>query len=190
MAKFIYLILFLIIKSVYLPLNKRKSRYYWKLKIDDSIPFLPAFIIPYVSYFPYIVVTIVSLWNTHYIFEFFTSYIISYVMAGIFWYLVPNGVKRPQVAGRDILSRLIAYIYKHDDDTNGFPSAHVFATLICSYFLYLAFPIFFPVILFMGIAIIASTVLVKQHYIVDILGGGIVFFVSICLMRFFLLLQI
>lgn len=190
MAKVLYLIMFLIVKSIYLPLNKRKSKYYWKLKIDDSIPFLPVFIIPYVSYFPYIVVTIISMWNTPHVYEFFGSYIISYVVAGIFWYLIPNGVKRPDVSGQDVFSRLTSYIFKHDDDTNGFPSAHVFATLICSYFLFLSFPAFLPLILFMAIAIIASTVLVKQHYVVDILGGGIVFFVSICLMRFFLLLQI
>lgn len=189
MEKIIFLILFLIVKSIYLPLNKRKSRYYWKLKIDDSIPFVPVFIIPYVSYFGYIVVTIFSLWNTQYLFEFFTSYIITYIVAGIFWYLVPNGVRRPTITGKDMFSRLTASIYKHDDDTNGFPSAHVFATLICSYYLFLSFPAFTPLILFMAISIIASTVLVKQHYAIDILGGILVFFVSVPIARF-LLLQI
>ncbi|MFZ2026137.1 MAG: phosphatase PAP2 family protein [Microgenomates group bacterium] len=187
MEKFIYLVLFLIVKSVYLPLNKRKSKYYWKLKIDDSIPFLPVFIIPYISYFPYIIVTIISIWNTRYVYEFFASYIISYVVAGIFWYLVPNGVKRPTITGKDVFSRMTAYIFKHDDDTNGFPSAHVFATLICSYFLFLAFPAYFLFVLFMACAIIASTVLVKQHYVIDILGGILVFFVSVFLMKFLLL---
>lgn len=185
MAKFIYLALFLVVKSIYLPLNKRKSRYYWKLRIDDFIPFVPIFIVPYVSYFAYIVLTIVALWETPYVYEFFTSYIISYLVAGAFWFLIPNGVKRPKIVGKDIFSKLTAYIYSHDDDTNGFPSAHVFATLICSYFLFLSFPTFLPFILFMAIAIIASTVLVKQHYAIDILGGIIVFLVSVPLSKLF-----
>lgn len=187
MLKVVYLVLFLIVKSIYLPLNKRRSKYYWKLKIDDHIPFLPVFIIPYVSYFAYIGITIISLWNTRHIFAFFTTYIISYVVAGIFWYLVPNGVKRPTIIAKDPFSKLTLYIFKHDDDTNGFPSAHVFATLICSYFLLLAFPAFLPLILFMACAIIASTVLVKQHYAIDIVGGILVFLVSNFLMRFLLL---
>lgn len=189
MEKIIFLILFLIVKSIYLPLNKRKSKYYWKLKIDDSIPFIPVFIIPYISYFGYIVFTIFALWNTRFIFEFFTAYIITYVIAGIFWYFVPNGVRRPTITGKDIFSRLTSYVYGHDEDTNGFPSAHVFATLICSYYLFLPFPAALPLILFMAISIIASTVLVKQHYAIDILGGILVFFVSVPIAKF-LLLQI
>lgn len=185
MTKLLYLIVFLVVKSIYLPLNKRKSRYYWKLRIDDFIPFVPIFIVPYVSYFAYVVLTIVALWNTSYVYEFFTSYIISYLVAGAFWYLIPNGVKRPKIVGKDIFSKLTAYIYSHDDDTNGFPSAHVFATLICSYFLFLSFPIFLPFILFMAITIIASTVLVKQHYAIDILGGIIVFLISVPLSKLF-----
>ena len=92
MSKILLLIIFLLAKSIYLPLNKRKSKYYWKIKFDDSIPFIPIFIIPYLGYLFYILATIILLWNTKYINNFFIIYIIFYILAGLFWYFVPNGV--------------------------------------------------------------------------------------------------
>jgi membrane-associated phospholipid phosphatase len=176
--KFYLLAIFLIVKSIYLPLNKRKSKYYWKIALDDKIPFLPLFIVPYFGYFLLIAFTIVSLWNTAYIYRFLITYIISYVLAGIFWYLFPNGVKRPMLANNTILNKVLIHLYKHDNDTNGFPSAHVFATLICWYFLVQIFPAYSLLVGLIGACIIASTVFIKQHYILDILGGIGVFFLS------------
>ncbi|MFA6081034.1 MAG: phosphatase PAP2 family protein [Patescibacteria group bacterium] len=180
MNKIFLLILFLLVKSVYLPLNKRKSRYYWKIKIiDDNIPLIPVFIIPYLGYFIYIIATIIFLWNSSVINIFFVTYIISYIIAGFFWYFIPNGVKRPVIKGKDIFSKLITLIYKYDDDTNGFPSAHIFGTLICSYFLSLVFPQQTILIWLVNFLICISTVFVKQHYVLDIVGGIITFWLSI-----------
>jgi membrane-associated phospholipid phosphatase len=180
MNKTLLLILFLLVKSVYLPLNKRKSKFYWKIRIiDDYIPLIPIFIIPYLGYFIYIITTIILLWNSNYIYFFFTTYIISYIIAGFFWYFIPNGVKRPLIKGKDIFSKLIALIYKYDDDTNGFPSAHIFGTLICSYFLTLVFPQQTILIWLINFLICISTVFVKQHYVLDIAGGIITFWLSI-----------
>ena len=179
MNKILLLIIFLLAKSIYLPLNKRKPKYYWKIKFDNSIPFIPIFIIPYLGYFFYILATIIYLWNTKYINNFFITYIISYILAGLFWYFVPNGVKRPKIYKKDIFSKLINYIYGIDEDTNGFPSAHIFATLICSYFLAFAFPEHLILVLLATFLISISTVFVKQHYVLDVLGGIVTFWLSI-----------
>ena len=185
MNKIFLLILFIFAKSIYVVLNKRKSKYYWKIKFDDFIPLIPIFIIPYIGFYIYIITTIIFLWNTKYINNFFITYIIAYILAGLFWYFIPNGVKRPVIYKRDIFSKLTAYIYKHDDDTNGFPSAHIFATLICSYFLFLAFPEQLFSILATALLISASTVFVKQHYILDIFGGIITFWLSLMISGLF-----
>lgn len=185
MNKILLLFILLLVKSIYLPLNKRKSKYYWKIKFDDSIPFIPVFIIPYIGYFFYVIATIIFLWNTKYINNFFITYIISYILAGLFWYFVSNGVKRLKIERKDIFSRLTKFIYKYDDDTNGFPSAHIFATLICPYFLFLAFPEKLVSILVATILISLSTVFVKQHYILDILGGFLNFGLSLMISGLF-----
>lgn len=173
--KLFLLILFLLVKGIYVPLNRRESKYYWKTRFDDRIVLIPIFIIPYVGYFLYIPITIILLWNSKYINDYFITYIISFILAGLFWYFIPNGVKRPKIENKDIFSQLTAFIHSHDDDTNGFPSAHVFATLICSYFLTLAFPQYLILIWSINFLICASTVFTKQHYVLDI-GGGIIFF--------------
>lgn len=188
MNKIFLLILFLLVKSIYLPLNKRKSRYYWKIKLDDAIPLVPIFIVLYIGYFFYVAAAIIFLWNTKYINNFFITYIISYISAGLFWYFVPNGVKRPKIYKKDIFSKLTAFIYKHDGDTNGFPSAHIFATLICSYFLSLAFPGHSIFIWSVNFFICISTVFVKQHYILDFLGGIVFFWISIIIGSLFLMM--
>ncbi|EKD95340.1 MAG: hypothetical protein ACD_24C00516G0001 [uncultured bacterium] len=188
MNKIFLLILFLFAKSIYVALNKRKSKYYWKIKFDDFIPFIPIFVIPYIGFYIYILTTIIFLWNTKYINNFFITYIIAYILAGLFWYFIPNGVKRPVIYKRDIFSKLTVYIYKHDDDTNGFPSAHIFATLICSYFLFLAFPTHLVLILSVSFLISISTVFVKQHYVLDIVGGIVNFGLSVLIGSLFLIM--
>ncbi|KKQ24671.1 MAG: Ser/Thr and Tyr protein phosphatase (Dual specificity) [Candidatus Roizmanbacteria bacterium GW2011_GWC2_37_13] len=179
MTKILLLTIFLAVKSLYIPLNKRKSKYYWRLKIDDRIPFLPIFIIPYLGYFVWILVAIIYLWKTQYINKFFVLYIISYILAGLFWYFFPNGVRRPIIKSKNIFSKITSFIYSIDDDTNGFPSAHIFGTLICSYFLILAFSAYSLQIFTVGFVISISTLFTKQHYLIDILGGILIFVLSI-----------
>ncbi len=181
MTKLTLLFIFLAIKSIYIPLNRRKSKYYWKLPIDDKVPLVPVFIIPYIGYFFLIFGSVILLWETPQINPFLVSYIVSYILAGIFWYILPNGVARPKITGKDIFSRLTKFIYKYDDDTNGFPSAHVFSTLICCYFLSLFFPSLYILIWGLASLIIISTLLVKQHYVIDILGGIILFALSVAI---------
>jgi len=186
MNKFLLLLIFLIVKSLYIPLNKRKSKYYWKIKFDNHIPLIPIFSIPYIGYYPYIIMTIILLWNSKYINIFFITYIFISVLASIFWFFIPNGVKRPKINNNDIFSKITRYIHKFDGDTNGFPSAHIYATLICSYFLLILFPEYSLIIWTINLLICASTILIKQHYILDILGGIIFFLIGISITNIFL----
>ena len=131
--KLILLLLLLPIKSLYIPLNKRRSKYYWKLPLDDKIPLIPIFIVPYLLHHPGIIFTGIVLWNTPYISPFLLSLIISYSIAIIFWYFVPNGVHRPPAIHASYFTSWINKLYTHDGDTNGFPSAHIFVALLCGH---------------------------------------------------------
>lgn len=179
MSKTLLFIAFLLIKSIYIPLNRRKSKYYWRLSIDDKIPFIPIFIIPYLGYFIWILMTVVLLWNTKYIYDFFIAYIASYILGGAFWYFFPNGVRRPIIKEKDTFSKITLFIYSIDEDTNGFPSAHIFGTLICSYFMLLVLPQYLLPILIISFVISVSTLFTKQHNVIDLIGGFIVFIMSV-----------
>jgi membrane-associated phospholipid phosphatase len=176
--KFILLIILLPLKYLYLVLNKRKSTYYWSLPIDTYIPLIPFFIIPYLLHHPIIILTGILLWNTQYIIPFLLSLIISYIIAVLFWYFVPNGVHRPLPPAGSIFTPLIKQLYTHDGDTNGFPSAHIFVALLYGHYLTLAFPSFITVIWTTIGLIILSVLFTKQHYIIDIVGGIIVYLIS------------
>lgn len=177
------LIIFLLFKSLYAPLNRRQSRYYWKKSVDDRIPLIAWFVYPYVGFLPYIAISIAFVWNTSHIVSFLASLSIAYALASLFWYLFPNGVKRPDVIERRLQHRLLVYIYKTDRDTNGFPSAHVFTSLICAYYLTTAFPGYSVISWLIGLLIAISTIFTKQHYVLDLLGGFIVFVLSILVVR-------
>jgi len=184
--KLILLLLLLPIKSLYIPLNKRRSKYYWKLPLDDKIPLIPIFIVPYLLHHPGIIFTGIVLWNTPYISPFLLSLIISYIIAIIFWYFVPNGVHRPPAIHTSYFTSWINKLYTHDGDTNGFPSAHIFVALLCGHRLSFVFPQFIPYIWTSISLVVLSVLFTKQHYIIDIAGGVAVYFISFMLAGVFI----
>ncbi len=167
----VLLCLFLAVSALYLPLNRRQSRYYWKTRFDAHIPLIPIFVLPYAFFFPFIAIVVVALWNTQYETAFLAALIIAKAAAMLFWYLVPNGVARPQIDPETWLHKILLLLYRHDKDTNAFPSSHVFISFLCAYFLALAHPAYAVYSWVTGSLIALSTVFTKQHYVIDILGG-------------------
>lgn len=176
--KLLLLLILIPLKSLYIPLNKRKSRYYWKLPIDDKIPLIPIFIVPYLLHHIGVILTGILLWESKYISSFLLSLIISYIIAVIFWFFVPNGVHRPLIPHNSFFTSLIRKLYTYDGDTNGFPSAHIFVTLLCGHYLSLGFPHFIPYIWAAISTVVLSVLFTKQHYIIDIAGGIAVYVIS------------
>jgi len=117
-----------------------------------------------VAVFPYISTTYIALVGK----AEFTHYSI----ATILWYMIPNGGVRTVITKpHDFLARIVNWVYKKDGDTNGFPSNHVFMSIICSYYLSLSYPNMYLLWILLGIMVSISTVFAKQHYIIDIIGG-------------------
>jgi membrane-associated phospholipid phosphatase len=160
-------------KLCYFPLNYRTCRYYFKLPIDNKVPLWPIWIVPYSFYFIYLLSGAIWFWQTDQRHNYLVVYVLTTLLAGLFWYFFPNGVKRPDASylKPSWSAKAIQNLYKHDKDGNGFPSAHVYATLITSWFFYLTLPQFWPIWLAIGLAISLSTIFTKQHYVVDVLGG-------------------
>ena len=185
LLKITALVSLLLLKSLYVPLNRRASRYYWQKKIDFFIPFIALFVFPYIAYYPFIVLSFLLLWNSTFFMSFMISMIVSYVIAELIWYFFPNGVKRPVFENKTLAKKILNIIYSHDNDTNGFPSAHVFVSLLCGYFLYLQFPSALLAIVVTTFFIVISTVFTKQHYAIDVLGGFGVVLLSLFLTNYF-----
>ncbi len=148
--------------------------------LDDKIPFCEFFVIPYYIWFGYVVVCVMLAFFTD--LETYWKTVI-FLVTGMTIFLVistlwPNGQNlRPLVFERDNLcTGLVEKIYSADTPTNLWPSIHVYNS-IGSHLCIMncsatknkkwARAISFVT----AILIILSTMFIKQHSVIDVLGG-------------------
>ncbi len=156
-------------------------------KLDDLIPFCKYFIIPYMLWFFYVAGTLIYFCAVNYKEEVYRKLIYSMGL-GIVIFIVfsvgfPNGQNmRPYLSGKDLFEQMVLFIYRTDTPTNIFPSLHVYCSVAC-----------LNAILnrenrpekdmvgigctILTVAIILSTMFLKQHSVIDVsagllLGGG------------------
>lgn len=148
--------------------------------IDNLIPFWPGMITIYCAWYPLLFFTgLYLLINDSLSFrKFITFMIIGFTSAQIFMLLVPNGQSlRPinylSQIKPDIFTKLLECLYKIDTPTNVFPSVHVIGSFMVMFafidnrklrYLYkYSFALTFLISL--------STLFIKQHAFIDIIGG-------------------
>lgn len=170
--KFALLVIALFGISLWGPLNRRHARHYWKTALDRRVPFLPIFVVPYVSLFPFVIFAFVILFFTPLAEAFYGSMIAASFSAALFWYFFPTGFRHPQHIGQGRLRRVLKEIYRHEGSANAFPSSHVYLSVVSGYYLAAAFPVFGVLAWAVALCIAVSTVFVRQHELVDILGGA------------------
>ena len=148
--------------------------------LDQYIPFLPVFIIPYLFWFVYI-----ALPGMYFLFcerEVFCR-LMYFGMIGmtvflLISYVYPNGLAiwPEHLTGESVFIKLTRYVYSVDTSTNVLPSIHVFNSIG----IYLAVKdsdnlrkkkgIRYAS-LTITVLIILSTMFVKQHSVVDVIAG-------------------
>ena len=138
---------------------------------DDMIPFCEIFIIPYLLWFPYVVITVVY-------FQLIFNLMMGMTVFLVVSYIYPNvQYLRPAVFPRsNIFTRLVAELYRTDTPTNILPSIHVFNSLA----------VYFAIhhcqalkdrkwlqrgALILSVLIILSTMFIKQHSVIDVCLG-------------------
>ncbi len=148
------------------------------MAIDDYIPFVEAFVIPYFLWFGYVSVTVLYFFfkNKEDYFKtcafLFTGMTIFLIISTLF----PNGHHlRPLVMPRDnIFTQMIAALYHTDTATNLWPSIHVYNSLGVHFAIIRSKEfadkkeIRFASLLLAG-SIVLSTVFIKQHSMFDVL---------------------
>ncbi len=148
--------------------------------VDQFIPFLEIFIIPYLMWFFYIGAA-----GFYFLFAERTSFcrmmyfgMIGMTLFVLISWLYPNGLTlRPEVFPREnIFTDLVRWIYSMDTATNVLPSIHVYNSVgIC---VALRFseklkdnkPLQ-TASLIITVLIILSTMFIKQHSVVDVISG-------------------
>ena len=150
--------------------------------LDDMIPFVRQFVLVYVLWYPLMLGTTLYLLlkDRRAFLRYARSVVLGLTACMLTFVLLPSGQElRPaEVPGSDLTARLLRAIYAADTNTNVFPSMHVVGTLAA------VFGIFDSRsaprgmqwgAAALGVLINASTVLIKQHSVLDILGGVVLY---------------
>jgi len=175
---FILLIIFLLIN------NHVTGKYNMYSKIDDLIPFVPAFVIPYYAWYAFFFLTALFFFlRSREDFEkTILSVNLSMVITLTIYVLFPNYQDlRPLVYADDFFSQWVRSLQEFDPASSVCPSLHVSITL--TLFLGIINSLCYKdrrsiklTALIITIMICASTVFIKQHSIVDVAAGLILSF--------------
>ena len=148
-----------------------------EMSIDRRIPFCEYFVIPYYLWFLYVaatVVTFVFLERKDY-YKLCLTLGVGMTLFLIVSYVYPNGLQlRPTTFARDnFCVSLVKAMYATDTPTNVLPSIHVFNSLTCCMAILKNKRKYFKkttdiVTVILTILIIMSTMLLKQHSVVDV----------------------
>lgn len=149
--------------------------------IDDYIPFLEVFIIPYYMWFLYVSLTLLFFMFSFDIEDYYKNFF--FLATGMTVFLVistlfPNMHHlRPAVMPRDnIFTHLVQIIYSTDTPTNLWPSIHVYnsiGTMIAVHHSKRFNKTGTVIMDIIGILIILSTLFVKQHSFYDVITAFI-----------------
>lgn len=173
---------------IYLPwfsyLEKTVTRDYYVIHtaLDDLIPFSEYFIVPYLLWFVYVAGTILFFFfknkQTYYrlCIYLFTGMTLSLVICTIF----PNGTDLRTVVdpGKNVFCWMISVLHRADTNTNIFPSIHVFNSLvvhitICKSDELGRLRLVKIASLVLCVSICLSTMVLKQHSVVDVMGAAL-----------------
>lgn len=145
--------------------------------VDQMIPFVPVWILAYIfiAYFQWGVgYYLIACQDKKTMIFIVGAEIMAKIPSLIIFLLIPTTMARPDVTGTDVFSFLVRFIYLSDTPDNLFPSYHVLE----SYMLLRILPMmknapewYKKMTPAATLLVILSTVFVKQHVIVDILGG-------------------
>ncbi len=143
---------------------------------DQHIPFIEAFIIPYVFWYLFIfgMLFYFFIYDRSLYFKTLLSLTIGMVICYVIYYFFQTTVPRPAIEGSGVLTNVIRYIYSADEPFNCFPSIHV----LSSYLMVIAIrycktktPVRIFAVNIAGYLIILSTLFIKQHVVLDAFAG-------------------
>ncbi len=157
-------------------INEGREHYDLSLAIDGKIPLVTPFIVVYVLAYAHWVLGYIQAANEsrRVFFRIFVADLFAKLATMVIFLVFPTTAFRPEATGSGIFDRLTAMIYKADACDNLFPSIHVLESWMVMHvgFYLKKVPAWYqPANIVFTILVCLSTVFLKQHVVVDILGG-------------------
>jgi membrane-associated phospholipid phosphatase len=144
---------------------------------DQPIPLVPTFIIPYVLYYPLLVVPFWMAYkqdSNEDLFAAATTFFVAATICNLIFILYPTTINRPPVPGDGMLAEAVRLLHAYDGSKALLPSGHVTYGLLANLVTWHGNKTLAYILLPVTLLIMPATVLIKQHYILDIFAGIVV----------------
>ena len=149
--------------------------------VDDMIPFVEVFVLPYYTWFLYVSLTLMFFLFSFEVEDYYKNFI--FLATGMTVFLVVSTLfpnmhhLRPVVMPRDnVFTHLVQIIYSTDSSANLWPSIHVYnsiGTMIAVHHSKRCNKAAKIVSDIVGVSIIFSTLFIKQHSVYDVITAFI-----------------
>jgi hypothetical protein len=176
-APILTMLIFPFLGMLYHWVNQPKGNVYSLMtNFDNAIPYVRFFAVPYSIWIFYIYVCLIYFFikDIKVYYRTLLIYTLSALVCYFIYTLFQTTVPRPYITGDDFFSQLTSFIYNRDLPYNCFPSIHCFSCYLVMRAVYKSdFRNVLNQTLIYGMSslIILSTFFVKQHVILDALGG-------------------
>ncbi len=156
-------------------LAQSRAAFSVQLPLDDKIPFLPIFVIPYVAMYFVEFLPFFLIRDRQYLRRVTLCYLGVISLTFIFFAFLPVQMHRPspEILGSAFWHQLLGFIYRMDLPYNTFPSQHVLLTLLAGLAISKESRIKGIPVILGAVVISTSTLLVKQHYVLDVVAGAL-----------------
>ncbi|OGY99628.1 MAG: hypothetical protein A2945_03210 [Candidatus Liptonbacteria bacterium RIFCSPLOWO2_01_FULL_52_25] len=137
-------------------------------------PTISAFTVTYMSVYFVPLFLIVVVKDTRELLRLAYLFAVVITFCGIIFLIMPLTLPRPPIEQGGILNKLLAWQYSIDRPSNMFPSIHIAVSLLVAFVAGTKKPSYRWWVLAWVLLIAMSTLFIKQHYVVDIVGGVVV----------------
>jgi hypothetical protein len=138
---------------------------------DDAIPLIPAFTFPYQLYIPLLIFPALLDVSVRRLLELAALYCIASTMAWSFHLLLPVRIEHAELLCSGLSCEALKVLRVIDPGVNLLPSLHVAHSMLAVAFVWRERHLSFPWVLAVALMIVTATVLIKQHYLIDIPAG-------------------
>lgn len=157
-------------------ITEKWRHYDLTLAVDRMIPVIPAFVIIYLGCYLFWIVNYILIvrQGKEHCMRFVTADILSRLVCAAVYLLLPTTNVRPHLVGTDVWTEALRMVYSMDAPTRLFPSIHCLVSWFCYIGIrgqkhvpkaYQYFSCLFALL------VCVSTLVTKQHYVVDTFGG-------------------
>lgn len=158
-------------------INAHRNRYYdFSLPFEQSIPFVPVFIFGYGLAFILIIMLFFSIENMEEMNKITKGFmVITIICFGIFLLFPSKMLHRPDIqASGDFILEFVSFYFWVDKPHNLFPSMHLSMSVFPAIHLLKKDGFQGWIAVFMAFLVAFSVLLVKQHYVLDVISGTLI----------------